>query len=95
MSRIGNAPVEIPEGVEARMEGQTLIVKGPKGELTQDVDSCITVSIADGIITFDRENDHKDQRSMHGLKVSLKDTPPSRSWLELDIEQQFKVRNLT
>ncbi|MBT3648341.1 MAG: 50S ribosomal protein L6 [Flavobacteriales bacterium] len=71
MSRIGNAPVEIPEGVEARMEGQTLIVKGPKGELTQDVDSCITVSIADGIITFDRENDHKDQRSMHGLYRSL------------------------
>ena len=71
MSRIGNAPVGIPEGVEVRMEGQTLHVKGPKGELTQAIDNCITVSIADGQITFDRENDQKEQRSMHGLYRSL------------------------
>ena len=71
MSRIGNAPVAIPDGVEARMEGQTLIVKGPKGELTQAIDDCISVNIADGEITFSRENDHKDQRSKHGLYRSL------------------------
>lgn len=53
------------------MEGQTLVVKGTKGELTQEIDSCITVTIADGEITFARENDQKEQRSMHGLYRSL------------------------
>jgi large subunit ribosomal protein L6 len=71
MSRIGKAPVTIPQGVEVKMEGNTISVKGPKGALQQDIDSCITVSIEGDTITFARENDHKDQRSKHGLYRSL------------------------
>ncbi|NQV52231.1 MAG: 50S ribosomal protein L6 [Flavobacteriales bacterium] len=71
MSRIGKAPVTIPQGVEVKMDGNTIFVKGTKGELKQDIDSCITVSIEGDTITFARENDHKDQRSMHGLYRSL------------------------
>ncbi len=71
MSRIGKAPVTIPQGVEVKMEGNTIHVKGPKGELKQDIDTCITVSIEDGVINFARENDQKDQRSKHGLYRAL------------------------
>jgi large subunit ribosomal protein L6 len=71
MSRIGKAPVTIPQGVEVNMEGNTIHVKGPKGELKQDIDTCITVSIEDGVINFARENDQNDQRSKLGLYRAL------------------------
>ena len=71
MSRIGKAPITIPSGVEVKMDGTTIHVKGSKGELKQEIDSCISVKIEDNVITFARENDHKDQRSMHGLYRSL------------------------
>ncbi|HAQ70825.1 50S ribosomal protein L6 [Salibacteraceae bacterium] len=71
MSRIGKAPITIPSGVEVKMDGNTIHVKGSRGELKQEMDSCISVTIEDNIITFARENDHKDQRSMHGLYRSL------------------------
>ena len=71
MSRIGKAPITIPEGVEVKMEGTTVAVKGPKGELTQEIDPVITISINEGVITLERENDHKDQRSKHGLYRAL------------------------
>jgi large subunit ribosomal protein L6 len=47
------------------------MVKGPKGELTQEVDPCITVKVEGDTVTFERENDHKDQRSKHGLYRAL------------------------
>jgi len=45
MSRIGKSPVNIPSGVEVKVNGTTVTVKGPKGELAQDIDSCVTLSI--------------------------------------------------
>jgi large subunit ribosomal protein L6 len=71
MSRIGKSPVSIPSGVELKVDGQVVSVKGPKGELTQELDSCITMSIADGQITFDRETDMPNHRAKHGLYRSL------------------------
>lgn len=71
MSRIGKAPVTIPSGVEVKFDAGTIHVKGPKGELRQEIDSCITVKVEDGTVTFSRENDHKDQRSKHGLYRAL------------------------
>ena len=71
MSRIGKAPITIPSGVEVKMDGTTIHVKGSKGELKQEIDSCISAKIEDNVITFARENDHKDQRSMDGLYRSL------------------------
>lgn len=71
MSRIGKAPITIPQGVEVNMEGNTIHVKGTRGALSQNIDNRITVSIDGNIITFTRENDQKEQRSMHGLYRSL------------------------
>ena len=71
MSRIGKSPVSIPSGVEVKVDGTTVTVKGPKGELTQEIDSCVTIEIADGTISFNRESDAPGHRSKHGLYRSL------------------------
>jgi large subunit ribosomal protein L6 len=71
MSRIGKAPVTIAKGVEVSFNEGLLKVKGPKGELSQEVDSAIAINIADGEITLSRESDHKDVRSKHGLYRAL------------------------
>ncbi len=71
MSRIGKKPVEIPAGVEVKMDGTTLTVKGPKGTLTQSVHPNITVKIDGNVITFERPNDDKENRALHGLTRSL------------------------
>jgi large subunit ribosomal protein L6 len=71
MSRIGKSPVTIPSGVEVKMDGNIVTVKGPKGTLTQAIDSCVTVSFEDNIITFSRESDSPDHRAKHGLYRSL------------------------
>ena len=54
MSRIGNNPIAIPEGVTVSLEGNVIIVRGTIGELSQEIDTSINVTIADGIITFTR-----------------------------------------
>ena len=71
MSRIGKNPITIAEGVTVSHEGNIITVKGKLGELTQDIDSSITVKIADNVITFARDSDHKDHRSKHGLYRAL------------------------
>jgi large subunit ribosomal protein L6 len=53
------------------VEGNIVTVKGPKGVLTQDIDSCIQLSIEDGVITFTRESDAPHERAKHGLYRSL------------------------
>ena len=71
MSRIGNNPIIITEGVTVTQEGSLIKVKGKLGELTQDIDSSVSVAIADNLITLSRESDYKDHRSKHGLYRSL------------------------
>ena len=71
MSRIGNAPIAVPSGVEVTINGGTISVKGPKGELSQELDARVKVSVEDGNITCSRESDQKDHRAMHGLYRSL------------------------
>ena len=71
MSRIGNAPIDIIDGVEVKIEGQTVSVKGPKGELQQEIDTCVSVENKDGQIVLSRESDHRDHRSKHGLYRAL------------------------
>lgn len=71
MSRIGNKPIEIPSGVTVNLDGQTMTVKGPKGELTRDLSPAITIEIEDKTINFSRPDDHKENRSMHGTTRSL------------------------
>jgi len=72
MSRIGNAPVKVPEGVEIKISPENeVIVKGKLGELKQLVNPSIRVTHQDGEIALSRPNDDKDIRSMHGLYRSL------------------------
>ena len=71
MSRIGKSPVTIPSGVEVKVDGNVVTVKGSKGELTQEMDSCISMSIEDGTVTFTRESDVPDHRAKHGLYRAL------------------------
>jgi large subunit ribosomal protein L6 len=71
MSRIGKSPVNIPSGVDVKLNGTNVTVKGPKGELTQEIDSCVTLSIEDNTITFSRESDAPSHRAKHGLYRAL------------------------
>jgi large subunit ribosomal protein L6 len=71
VSRIGNAPVAIPKGVEVKADREVVRVKGPKGELTSRVPAGITVSVADGQVRFARSSEEPRQRAFHGLLRSL------------------------
>ena len=71
MSRIGKLPIDIPAGVEVTFSNQILTVKGPKGELTQDVNPLIRIDIADNQITVVPLSEIKEARSYHGLYRSL------------------------
>lgn len=72
MSRIGNAPISLPSGVEVKVSPENVVtVKGPKGELTQDVDTCITIKQEENEIVLSRASDLKDHRGKHGLYRAL------------------------
>ncbi|MGI9666579.1 MAG: 50S ribosomal protein L6 [Acidimicrobiia bacterium] len=71
MSRIGNAPIETPNGVEVTVKGNGVEVKGPKGTLTQAIDSSLDVSVDDGTVTISRDNDERQTRALHGLSRAL------------------------
>ena len=71
MSRIGKNPITVPSGVELSIQGNVVSVKGPKGELTQEVDENLGLEFADNVLTLTRPNDEKDIRSKHGLYRAL------------------------
>ena len=71
MSRVGNAPIDIPQGVELNIEKGLVTVKGPKGELTQNVDTAITVEVEDNVVIVKRHTEQKDHKAKHGLYRSL------------------------
>ena len=71
MSRIGNKPITVPEGVEVKLDGQHITVNGPKGSLERDINSNIKVSIDNNIIKVERPNDEPQNRSLHGLTRTL------------------------
>ncbi len=71
MSRIGRAPIPVPDGVTVDIKGQHVTVKGPKGELSHTVAAPITVSNEDGQLIVARPTDRAPHRSLHGLSRSL------------------------
>ncbi len=71
MSRIGRMPIAVPAGVDVKIDGSTVTVKGPKGTLTRTVNSNIAVALDNGVITVSRPNDEKENRSLHGLTRTL------------------------
>jgi len=71
MSRIGNAPVAVPSGVEVTVSGGTITVKGPKGSLSRPIPGDIKINQEDGALTFERPNDERKNKALHGLTRSL------------------------
>ena len=71
MSRLGKNPVSIPSGVEAKIDGQHVEVKGPKGTLSLDVPEPITVVLEGSEIKVSRPDDNRRSRALHGLSRSL------------------------
>jgi large subunit ribosomal protein L6 len=72
MSRIGKLPIEIPAGVKVTVSDSNLVtVKGPLGELNQQVDPEITLAMDGNILTVNRPSDEKKHRAMHGLYRAL------------------------
>jgi len=70
MSRIGNNPISIPEGVSIKIEDNTISVKGKLGELSQSYDQ-VTIKEEDGEIVLERDNENKETKSKHGLYRAL------------------------
>ena len=70
MSRIGNNPISIPDGVTVTVADQTITVKGKLGELTQEFDA-VSIEVVDGSVSVSRPSDSKDHRAKHGLYRSL------------------------
>ena len=71
MSRIGNAPVALPNGVEVTISDRTVTVKGPKGTLSRAIPGEIQIEQAEGSLVFTRPDDDRDNRAKHGLTRSL------------------------
>ena len=71
MSRVGKAPVAVPSGVTININGQSVEVKGPKGTLNQDIPAPITVAQEGDEVVVTRPDDHRKNRSLHGLSRSL------------------------
>ena len=71
MSRIGKLPIPVPAGVEVKIDGQNIEVKGPKGTLSHVVPAPITIVLEDNTITVTRPDDERNSRSLHGLTRTL------------------------
>ena len=71
MSRIGKLPIPVPAGVEVKIDGQNIEVKGPKGTLSHVVPAPITIVLEDNTITVTRPDDERLSRSLHGLTRTL------------------------
>lgn len=71
MSRIGKQPVPVPSGVDVTIDGQTVTVKGPKGELSGTYSELLTITMEDGSIVVARPDDGREARSLHGLTRTL------------------------
>jgi len=71
MSRVGKVPIELPQGVTATLEGSSIHVKGPKGELRQEIKGDVRVVLEGNVITVERTSESKAARSLHGTVRAL------------------------
>ena len=67
MSRIGVKPIVVPAGVEVTVDGNVVTVKGPKGQLSQEINKNMSIELKDGMLTVSRPNDERHNRGQHGL----------------------------
>lgn len=89
MSRIGRAPISIPEKVEVKVNGNVVTVKGPKGELSQIIDDNFVVKVVENQIVVERPTETKDHKSKHGLYRSLINNMVEGVSNGFTIEQEF------
>jgi len=71
MSRVGKVPITIPSGIEVKIEGSRVTVKGPKGQLSRDLNPDMKLNLSDGVLTVARPGDHPRHRAAHGLTRTL------------------------
>ena len=71
MSRIGNKPITVPVGVEVKIDGQHITVKGPKGTLERTIEPEISMQLEENILTISRDSDLRRSKSLHGLTRTL------------------------
>ena len=71
MSRVGNAPIAVPEGLSVEVSSGTVKVSGSQGELSQEIPEGIEIEVQDSVITVSRSDDTRQQRSLHGLARAL------------------------
>ena len=71
MSRIGNKPITVPEGVEVKVDGQNITVKGPKGTLAREIHKNMKVNLEGNVLTVVRPDDEPSNKSLHGLTRTL------------------------
>ena len=71
MSRIGRKPIAVPAGIDVKIDGSTVTVKGPKGTLTQTFNKDMAITLEGGVIEVKRPTDDKAHRSLHGLTRTL------------------------
>jgi len=71
VSRIGKQPIPVPSGVDVKIDGSTVTVKGPKGELTQTFTDLLTIELQEGELVVTRPDDSRTARSLHGLTRTL------------------------
>ncbi len=71
MSRIGKQPIPVPSGVEVKIDGSSVSVKGPKGELSGTFSDAMSIEMEDGQVVVRRPNDERQNRSLHGLTRTL------------------------
>ena len=71
MSRIGNKPITVPEGVEVTLNDHHITVKGPKGTLEREIHKNMTITMEENTIHVTRPNDEAENRSLHGLTRTL------------------------
>ncbi len=71
MSRIGKQPIPVPSGVEVKIDGSTVTVKGPKGELSQTLSDVLSITMDDGMVVVTRPDESREARSLHGLTRTL------------------------
>ena len=71
MSRIGKMPITVPAGVDVKIDGSKVTVKGPKGELTREFAPIMTITLDGDVLTVSRPDDSREAKSIHGLTRSL------------------------
>lgn len=71
MSRIGKMPIEVPKGVDIKIDGTKVVVKGSKGELTREFTDRVGFGVEEGVVTLTRDSDSPQSRALHGLSRAL------------------------